>query len=93
MARTAAKSIPQGGPRLTFLGASQNVTGSRYLLEVKGRRLLVSIDGEAKDELAKVSGVASVQARGQADGRWDYALDADEAKFNRMLLEILGRTA
>ena len=31
-------------PRLTFLGAAQNVTGSRYLLEAGGSRILVDCD-------------------------------------------------
>ncbi len=65
--------------RVLILRAGKLAVDSRLDDLRKGRRLLVSIDGEAKDELAKVSGVASVQARGQADGRWDYALDADEA--------------
>jgi metallo-beta-lactamase family protein len=34
-------STTTGAPRLTFLGAAQNVTGSRYLLEVGGQRILV----------------------------------------------------
>lgn len=35
------KNAPAGAPRLTFLGAAQNVTGSRYLLEAGGSRILV----------------------------------------------------
>ena len=37
----ATKSAPAGAPRLTFLGAAQNVTGSRYLLEAGASRILV----------------------------------------------------
>jgi metallo-beta-lactamase family protein len=39
-----AQSTTKNGtaaPRLTFLGATQNVTGSRYLLEAGGQRILV----------------------------------------------------
>ena len=40
---TRTSTHPAGGtsPRLTFLGAAQNVTGSRYLLEAAGTRVLV----------------------------------------------------
>ncbi len=31
----------KGSPRISFLGAAENVTGSRHLLEVAGRRLLI----------------------------------------------------
>lgn len=41
MARKAVKNGPSVAPRLTFLGAAQNVTGSRYLLEAGGSRILV----------------------------------------------------
>jgi metallo-beta-lactamase family protein len=41
MARRTAKSDPGAPPRLTFLGAAENVTGSRYLLECGGGRVLI----------------------------------------------------
>jgi metallo-beta-lactamase family protein len=41
MAQGMTKNSPAATPRLTFLGAAQNVTGSRHLLEVGGRRILV----------------------------------------------------
>ncbi len=41
MARNATKTVTAAVPRLTFLGAAQNVTGSRYLLEAGGQRILV----------------------------------------------------
>ena len=41
MARRTAKSEPAASTRLTFLGAAQNVTGSRYLLECGGTRVLI----------------------------------------------------
>ena len=39
--RTGRRTAPAAAPRLTFLGAAQNVTGSRYLLEAGGSRILV----------------------------------------------------
>jgi len=41
MAQSRTKNSPAAAPRLTFLGAAQNVTGSRYLLEAAGSRILV----------------------------------------------------
>jgi len=41
MAQSRTKGSPAAAPRLTFLGAAQNVTGSRYLLEAGGSRILV----------------------------------------------------
>jgi len=41
MARRIERSEPGAAPRLTFLGAADNVTGSRYLLEHGGTRVLV----------------------------------------------------
>ena len=41
MAKNRTKNSPAAAPRLTFLGAAQNVTGSRYLLEAGGSRILV----------------------------------------------------
>ena len=41
MTRKATKNVTNVVPRLTFLGAAQNVTGSRYLLEAGGSRILV----------------------------------------------------
>lgn len=41
MDRNAAKNVTAVVPRLTFLGAAQNVTGSRYLLEASGSRILI----------------------------------------------------
>lgn len=41
MARTTRTSKTAVAPRLTFLGAAQNVTGSRHLLEAEGLRVLV----------------------------------------------------
>ncbi|MHB8835278.1 MAG: MBL fold metallo-hydrolase RNA specificity domain-containing protein [Candidatus Methylomirabilia bacterium] len=41
MARSLKTSAPAVVPRLTFLGATQNVTGSRYLLEAGASRILV----------------------------------------------------
>lgn len=41
MGQSRTKNDPSSVPRLTFLGAAQNVTGSRYLLEAGGSRILV----------------------------------------------------
>src|SRR5512136_2379245 len=41
MSRKETESATSVVPRLSFLGAAQNVTGSRYLLEAGGRRILV----------------------------------------------------
>jgi len=41
MAQRMTKNSPAAAPRLTFLGAAQNVTGSRFLLEAGGSRILV----------------------------------------------------
>jgi len=66
--------------RVLILRSGRLVVDSRLdvLQEVRG--LLVSVDKEATDSLAKVEGVAGVKARGKANGRWTYVLDAaDEA--------------
>jgi len=66
--------------RVLILRAGRLVIDSRLDALQQGRRLLVSVDGEAADSLAKVEGVAGVTARGRANGRWTYVLDAaDEA--------------
>jgi metallo-beta-lactamase family protein len=41
MTRKPSQGTTPGAPRLTFLGATQNVTGSRYLLEYGSSRILV----------------------------------------------------
>ncbi len=41
MTQKTAKNVSAVPPRLTFLGAAQNVTGSRYLLEAGASRILV----------------------------------------------------
>jgi ABC-2 type transport system ATP-binding protein len=64
--------------RVLILRAGKLVVDERLDELRQGRRLLVSVDGEAGDELAKVPGVAGLEARGMANGRWVYALDADE---------------
>jgi ABC-2 type transport system ATP-binding protein len=64
--------------RVLILRAGKLVVDSRLDELRQGRRLLVSVDGEAGDDLAGVAGVAGVEARGSSNGRWVYALDADE---------------
>jgi ABC-2 type transport system ATP-binding protein len=63
--------------RVLILRAGGLVVDSRLDDLQERQRLLVSVDNEAADLLAKVNGVASVEPRGKANGRWTYALDAD----------------
>jgi ABC-2 type transport system ATP-binding protein len=64
--------------RVLILRAGKLVVDSRLDALRQGRRLLVSVDDEAADSLTGVDGVAGVEARGKANGRWTYALDADD---------------
>jgi len=64
--------------RVLILHTGRLVVDSRLDALQQGRRLLVSVDDEAADSLAQVAGVAGVQARGEANGRWTYLLDADD---------------
>jgi ABC-2 type transport system ATP-binding protein len=64
--------------RVLILRAGKLAVDSRLDALRQGRRLLVSVDDESTDSLAKVAGVAAVEARGTANGRWTYALDADD---------------
>jgi ABC-2 type transport system ATP-binding protein len=66
--------------RVLILRSGRLVVDSRLDALQEGRRLLVSVDEEAQDSLAKVEGVAGVKVRGKEGGRWTYVLDAgDEA--------------
>jgi ABC-2 type transport system ATP-binding protein len=51
----------------------------------QGRRLLVSVDGEASAPLTAVQGVAGVEVRTRQDGRWTYALDATDEVAPRVV--------
>ncbi len=64
--------------RVLILRAGQLVVDSRLDALQQRRRLLVSVDGDAAESLAKVEGVAGVEVRGKANGRWNFALDADD---------------
>lgn len=64
--------------RVLILLAGRLVIDSRLDDLQQGRRLLVSVDDEAADALARIDGVASVEPRGKSNGRWTYALDADD---------------
>lgn len=64
--------------RVLILRAGKLVVDSRLDELRQGRRLLVSVDDEATDDLAGVAGVAGIEKRSTANGRWVYALDADE---------------
>jgi ABC-2 type transport system ATP-binding protein len=64
--------------RVLILRAGELVMDSRLDALQQGRRLLVSVDGDAADALAKVGGVARVETRDRVNGRWNYLLDADD---------------
>jgi gliding motility-associated transport system ATP-binding protein len=65
--------------RVLILRAGRLAVDARLDELRRGRRLLVSVDGEAADSLAAVNGVTGVEVRDHADGRWTYALDAAES--------------
>jgi ABC-2 type transport system ATP-binding protein len=62
--------------RVLILRAGRLVVDARLEELRRGRRLLVSVDGEAAESLSAVAGVAGVEERSRHDGRWIYALDA-----------------
>lgn len=64
--------------RVLILRSGRLVIDSRLDELQQGRRLLISVDGEAADSLEKVDGVAAVEPRGRSNGHWTYALDADD---------------
>ena len=64
--------------RVLILRAGKLAMDARLDELRQGRRLLVSIDGEAAKSLAGIAGVAGVEVRGRANGRWTYALDASD---------------
>jgi ABC-2 type transport system ATP-binding protein len=64
--------------RVLILRAGKLVLDSRLDALQAGRRLLVSVDGEAAAALAKVDGVQGVEERGRANGRFTYALAAND---------------
>jgi len=64
--------------RVLILRAGRLVVDARMDELRQGRRLLVSVDGDAEATLASVEGVAAVEAQGEADGRRRYALEATE---------------
>jgi inosine-uridine nucleoside N-ribohydrolase len=53
----------------------------------------IPVDVEVYAELSIGRTVCDFRARGNKPPNVHFAMDADEPKFNRMLLEILGRTA
>jgi ABC-2 type transport system ATP-binding protein len=64
--------------RVLILRAGKLVLDSRLDALQSGRRLLVSVDGDATAALAKIDGVTVVEERGRANGRWIYALAAND---------------
>ncbi|MEN8762958.1 MAG: ATP-binding cassette domain-containing protein [Thiogranum sp.] len=71
--------------RVLILRAGKLVVDSRLDELQQGRRLLVSVDDEAAESLASVEGVAGVEVRGKVNGRWTYALDADDVVAPRVV--------
>ena len=53
----------------------------------------IPVDVEVQAELSVGRTVCDFRSRGNKPPNVHFAMDADEPKFNRMLLEILGRTA
>ena len=74
--------------RVLILRAGKLVVDSRLDALRQGRRLLVSVDDEATDSLTGVDGVTGVEARGKANGRWTYALDADDEVAPRVVAAL-----
>ena len=54
---------------------------------------LIPVDVETRAELSIGRTVCDFRFRGGKPANVNFAMDADEPKFNRMLLDILGRTA
>jgi len=63
--------------RVLILRSGRLVVDARLDDVQQGRRLLVSVGGEARQALVEIGGVRAVQARGKANGRWTYVVDAD----------------
>lgn len=72
------QEVQAGCDRVLILRAGKLVLDARLDALQQGRRLLVSVDDEATEPLSGIAGVAAVEARGRANGRWTYALDADD---------------
>ncbi len=64
--------------RVLILRAGRLVVDSRMDELQQGRRLLVSVDGDAEAALAGVAGVEAVETRGEERGQRRYALQAAE---------------
>jgi gliding motility-associated transport system ATP-binding protein len=64
--------------RVLILRAGKLVLDSRLDALQSGRRLLVSVDGEASAALAGVDGVKAVEERARVNGRFTYALAAND---------------
>jgi ABC-2 type transport system ATP-binding protein len=79
--------------RVLILRAGRLVLDSRLDALQSGRRLLVSVDGEATAALAQVDGVRGVEERGRANGRFTYALAANDeaAPAVAAALQVAGR--
>lgn len=65
--------------RVLILRAGKLVVDSPLDALQRGGRLLVSVDDEAAEPLAKVKDVKAVEVRGNTNGRWTYALERTNA--------------
>ena len=74
--------------RVLILRAGKLVVDARMDELRAGGRLLVSVDAEAEEPLAGVEGVVGVTARGKANGRWTYVLDADDDVAPRVVAAL-----
>jgi ABC-2 type transport system ATP-binding protein len=74
--------------RVLILRAGKLVVDSRLDTLQQGRRLLVGVDSEVAAVLADVAGVTAVEGRGQVNGRWHYALQADEETAPRVAAAV-----
>jgi ABC-2 type transport system ATP-binding protein len=76
--------------RVLILRAGKLVLDSRLDALQQGGRLLVSVDDDVADSLARVDGVNGVEMCARIDGRWNYALDADDEVAPRVVEALAG---
>ncbi len=79
--------------RVLILRSGRLAVDTRLDALQRQSRLLVSVDREAAEPLASVEGVSAVEVRGQANGLWQYALEAaaDTAPAVASALNAAGR--
>jgi ABC-2 type transport system ATP-binding protein len=74
--------------RVLILRAGQLVVDSRLDALQQRQRLLISVDADVTEPLSGIEGVAGVEPRGKAEGRWTYALDADDDVAPRVVAAL-----